>query len=120
MNTVWYKDYIIDAAMFFVFSGPLFSNVVTYKYFDLIIWGVSPILFLILRPYLNAVIQKSSHNYSLRLSILLVSVLLIWFSFMFMNYSQNFNWNYFSRIFNLDFGYIIYDFLLRVIAVINI
>ena len=30
-------------------------------------------------------------------------------AFLFMNYSSGFRWNYFSRLFNLDFGYLLFD-----------
>lgn len=30
-----------------------------------------------------------------------------------MNYSQTFNWNYFTRIINMDIGYLIFDFACR-------
>ena len=38
-------------------------------------------------------------------------------SFLFMNYSPSFRWNYFSRIVNLDFGYLLFDFACRCMEV---
>ena len=34
-----------------------------------------------------------------------------------MNYSPSFRWNYFSRIVNLDFGYLLFDFACRCMEV---
>jgi hypothetical protein len=34
-------------------------------------------------------------------------------SYVFMNYSPSFRWNYFSRIINLDFGYLLFDIACR-------
>ena len=52
------------------------------------------------------------------LKAMILFCLLVVLSYMFMNYSHTFNWNYFSRSFNLDFGYFIFDFLMRTFSVI--
>jgi len=38
--------------MFHIFSGPLFANVEGYVYLDLIIWGISPLIYLLFRSTL--------------------------------------------------------------------
>jgi hypothetical protein len=38
-------------------------------------------------------------------------------SYLFMNYSPQFRWNYFSRIINLDFGYLLFDLACRCMEV---
>jgi hypothetical protein len=38
-------------------------------------------------------------------------------SYLFMNYSPSFRWNYFSRIINLDFGYLLFDIACRCMEV---
>jgi len=44
-HPIQYPQYQLDYALFHIFSGPLFANLATYAFLDLIIWGVSPILF---------------------------------------------------------------------------
>lgn len=125
--------------MFHIFSGPLFANVEGYVYLDLIIWGISPLIYLLFRPTLYKMIkpdistdkiatinetnklikQIQKHKKHLnfihkrRLSFLITFSLAIFISFLFMNYSQTFNWNYFTRIINMDIGYLIFDFACR-------
>lgn len=41
----------------------------------------------------------------------------IFISYLFMNYSPTFRWNYFSRIINLDFGYLLFDLACRCMEV---
>lgn len=43
--------------MFHIFSGPLFANVEGYVYLDLIVWGISPMLFLIIREKIIKIIK---------------------------------------------------------------
>ena len=42
-----------DYAMFHIFSGPLFANLEGYVFLDLLIWGVSPLLFEVCRTPLR-------------------------------------------------------------------
>lgn len=108
----------VDNALFHIFSGPLFANVEGYEYLDLIIWGLSPMVFLSLRPQITTYIEHNKHYMkSLTYTLLKWSMALVLLSYMFMNYSPLFNWNYFSRSFNLDFGYFIFDFLMRIFTV---
>ena len=48
----------------------------------------------------------------------MVCFLSIAVSYLFMNYSETFRWNYFSRIVNLDFGYLMFDLACRCMEVI--
>jgi hypothetical protein len=43
--------------MFHIFSGPLFANLESYAFLDLLIWGVSPILFELCRIPLKGQIK---------------------------------------------------------------
>jgi hypothetical protein len=43
--------------MFHIFSGPLFANLEGYAFLDLLIWGVSPILFELVRAPLKKQIK---------------------------------------------------------------
>ena len=43
--------------MFHIFSGPLFANLEGYAFLDLLIWGVSPILFELCRAPLRKQIK---------------------------------------------------------------
>ena len=43
-----------DYAVFYIFSGPLFANLEGYVFLDLLVWGVSPLLFEMVRPSLSA------------------------------------------------------------------
>lgn len=43
--------------MFHIFSGPLFANLEGYVFLDLLIWGVSPLLFELCRTPLRQHIQ---------------------------------------------------------------
>lgn len=47
----------------------------------------------------------------------MVCFLAISVAYLFMNYSPSFRWNYFSRIVNLDFGYLLFDLSCRCMEV---
>ena len=89
-----------------------------YAYLDLIIWGLSPLIFLLIRPKLllfidsNKALSKSTH---LRLMIFLCALAVL--SYLSMNYSDSLAWNMFSKSFNVDFGYFLFDFLMRMFSV---
>lgn len=81
---------------------------------DLMIWGLSPLAFLALKGSLTQYLREAGGYMrpdTLRGMIICCCVLCL--SYPFLNYSQYFNWNYFSRTFNLDMGYFVFDFLLR-------
>ena len=46
-----------DYAMFHIFAGPLFANLEGYAFLDLLIWGVSPVLFEALRVRLRRFVE---------------------------------------------------------------
>ena len=48
---------------------------------------------------------------------LVLCFLAISVAYLFMNYSPSFRWNYFSRIVNLDFGYLLFDLACRCMEV---
>ena len=89
-----------------------------YAYLDLIIWGLSPLIFLLIRPKLlhfidnNKALSKSTH---LRAMVLFCALVVL--SFLCMNYSNEFAWNLLSKSFNVDFGYFLFDFLMRMFSV---
>jgi hypothetical protein len=43
--------------MFHIFAGPLFANLAGYVFLDLLIWGVSPLLFEACRVPLRRYVQ---------------------------------------------------------------
>lgn len=111
--------------MFHIFSGPLFANLEGYVFLDLLIWGVSPLLFQICRNPLRMHISLPSDNSGQYASVvaqrrsgwLMGCSLTIAVAYLFMNYSESFRWNYFSRIVNLDFGFLLFDLACRCMEV---
>jgi hypothetical protein len=105
--------------MFHIFSGPLFANLEGYVFLDLLIWGISPIIFWVFRTHIIRLITPDGRiGYRRRRFILLLLwSVSIFISFLFMNYSESFRWNYFSRIINLDFGYLLFDISCRCMQV---
>lgn len=109
---------LLGYALFHIFSGPLFANVEGYVYLDLLVWGLSPLAFLFIRQRFfdffrnqNKAIRGKTFKGILILTSLLFS------SYFFLNYSPKFNWNYFSRTFNIEVGYFIFDTLIRTFEV---
>ena len=88
---------------------------------DLIIWGLSPLVFLVIKTKLVAYLRKGKGNTrrgTLKGMVFCIFVLSL--SYPFLNYSADFNWNYFSRTFNLDMGYFVFDFILRTLDVLPV
>lgn len=77
-------------------------------------WGLSPLTFLFLRDKFFRFFRNQSHGVRDMTfkGIILLSCLLLT-SYFFLNYSPVFNWNYFSRTFNIELGYFIFDMLVR-------
>jgi hypothetical protein len=54
--------------MFHIFSGPLFANLEGYAFLDLLIWGVSPIFFELVRiplkRQIRPLLKEDNQNYS--------------------------------------------------------
>lgn len=63
--------------------------------------------------------QGGKHIKPTTLKILIIVCFIIMISYFFLNYSPLFNWNYFSRTFNLDMGYFVFDMMLRTLEVIK-
>ena len=87
-------------------------------YLDLMIWGLSPLVFLGLKSKLVRYFKESRHQTRpATLKGMILCILVMCLSYPFLNYSQDFNWNYFSRTFNLDMGYFVFDFIMRTLDV---
>lgn len=116
----WNDGYDVDGALFSIFSGPLFANVEGYVYLDLMIWGLSPLVFLTLKSKLTRYFKKGKNlTRPATFKGMIFCILVLCLSYPFLNYSQDFNWNYFSRTFNLDMGYFVFDFIMRTLDVIK-
>jgi hypothetical protein len=106
--------FIIGNALFHIFSGPLFANVEGYVYLDLLVWGLSPLTFLFLRDrFFNFFRNQNKGVRSKTFKGIIIINCLIFISYFFLNYSPKFNWNYFSRTFNIEVGFFIFDMLIR-------
>ena len=101
--------------------GPLFANVAGYVYLDLLIWAISPLIFLILRgPLIEYFAKEEGHIQSLTMKILLACTIAMVPSYFFLNFSPSFSWNSFSTTVNLDMGFFIFDFIIRTLEVVLI
>lgn len=118
LHLVQYYLHILDNALFHIFSGPLFANVEGYAYLDLLVWGLSPLSFLFLRDKFKSFFsnQKRGVRDKTLKGIVALSIMIVT-SYFFLNYSPMFNWNYFSRTFNIEVGYFIFDMLIRTFEV---
>ena len=110
-----------DNALFHIFAGPLFVNADDYANFDLLIWAVSPLIFLCLRDKLVSFF--ADHTRQLRgttMFTFIACTFSITCSYFFLNVSPFFRWNNYSVTFNLDVGYFIFDFVIRTFEVLGV
>lgn len=118
INFSIHVQYILGYALFHIFSGPLFANVEGYVYLDLLVWGLSPLAFLFIRNrFFNFFRNQNKELRGKTFRGIIILTCVIFVSYFFLNYSPKFNWNYFSRTFNIEVGYFIFDTLIRTFEV---
>ena len=118
LHRIQYLNTNPDNALFHIFSGPLFANVEGYAYLDLLVWGLSPLSFLFLRDkFFNFFRNQSKGVRDKTFKGIIILSCVLFTSYFFLNYSPIFNWNYFSRTFNIEVGYFIFDMLIRTFEV---
>jgi len=70
---------------------------------------VSPVLFWWVQKPLGRFIRRGTNPYRRRFWLLLALTAGKLLAYSFLSYSESFKWNYFTRVFNLDFGYVLLD-----------